>query len=186
MSAKIYRAKLRKLNRMIYRGQSESDQAEALREEMLDLWRQMSEEERDDANRLAHNLHVGYRLKDEMKALAAEQKKARAVTHLPQGYRYERSGHEHPRYLEYINRHRVLTCTGCLCYSQVEMDIYRRKARITALLNLYHELRGSKHQHGVSKGAKPYYLGARQEYGERFRISPRNLNKLVDVELSTA
>lgn len=186
MQAKQYRTNLRKLHRMIYRGQGESDQADALREEMFDLWRQMSPNERYDVNQLAHNLHVGYRIKDELKALAAEQKKAKAVIHLPQGYRYERSGHEHPRYLEYINRHRALTCTGFLCYFCVETDIHRRKARITALLNLYHKLRGSKHQHGVSKVAKPYYLRARQEYGAEFQISPRNLNKRVDAAVPAA
>ena len=32
-----------------------------------------------------------------------------------------------------------------------------RKIRITALLNLHHEFRGSEHRHGIQKGDEYYY-----------------------------
>ena len=38
-----------------------------------------------------------------------------------------------------------------------------RKTRITALLNLHHELRGSEHRHGISKGDEYYYEKALKE-----------------------
>lgn len=31
-------------------------------------------------------------------------------------------------------------------------DILRRRVEITACLNLYHEIRGSEHRHGIEKG----------------------------------
>ena len=179
MRAKQYRASLRKLHRLIYKDQGESMEASRIRHCMSTLWGRMSKEEQEDARKLGHNLHTFAQIKRRLKSLAAEQKKAKAARSLP--------GRESdPRFHEYADRHRHLTVTGNLIHFWIEHDIDQRKARITALTNLYHELRGSKHQHGVSPGAKFHYVRARQEYGEEFKISLRNLNKPVDAVVSVA
>ena len=36
-------------------------------------------------------------------------------------------------------------------------DVVRRRVEITACLNLYHELRGSAHRHGIRKGWEWYH-----------------------------
>ncbi|KKN80210.1 hypothetical protein LCGC14_0331640 [marine sediment metagenome] len=179
MQAKQYRTNLRRLHHLIYKGHGKSTEASRIRHCLSVLWERMPKEEQEDARKLAHNLHVFAQVKRLLKSLAAEQKEAKAARSLS-------NRDNNPRFHEYADRHRRLTVTGNLIHFWIEHDIDQRKARITALTNLYHELRGSKHQHGVSDGAKFYYVKARQEYGERFKISPRNLNKPVDASVLVA
>lgn len=181
MSAKIYRAQLRQLHRMISKGQGDSDEADALRDEMDQSWKGMTKEECDAADRLSSKLYVFADLKERLKALEAEQREAKRLLHMDQ-----RKWPSSVSHRIFEARHRSFTCTGSPCYWWLQPDIHKRKAWITALLNLYHEIRGTGKQHKVSTNARFYYVEARRSLSDELERKNRNVDKMLDAELSTA
>lgn len=181
MSAKIYRAQLRQLHRMISKGQGDSDVADTFREEMLDPWNAMTKDEQGAARVLSGKLWVLHDLKERLEGLEAEQREAKRLLHMD--HRKWPSSVSH-RIFE--ARHRSYTCTGSPCYWWLQPDIHKRKAWITALLNLYHEIRGTGKQHKVSTSARFYYVEARRSLSDELERKNRNVDKMLDAELSTA
>ena len=56
---------------------------------------------------------------------------------------------------------------GCLMY-----DVFMRRIEITALLNLYHEVRESAHRHGVSEEDAGRYDALYRRLKEEFQVEP--------------
>ena len=51
-----------------------------------------------------------------------------------------------------------------------QYEVFRRRAEITACLNFYHEIRGSKYRHGVRKGWEYIYKKYFEELKATFKV----------------
>ena len=152
---KEYRTGIRKLHRLIVKDADDSEEGERIREDMLDnCWNKMTPEQHEEVRRFSERLYVLQDLRNHVKELSETQKKAKLFRKM----KYRKANPE--AFEEWYKEHGGLN------------SIMKRKAMITAAINLRHELRGSPYRHEIKENGywARCYVDAEKELVEKFRV----------------